>query len=234
MPAVEFEDPARRVVQEVPVVGDCYYGPPGTGPGAAPATARSRRLGGWSARPAAAGPAGTAAFGTARPGAAPRPTARSPQSLAAGSAARPSPARPGHRCPTPGGGPAALAGGPSHRAGHRSNRRPASRPPRCSVLVPPGFRRRRPRRCRAPSRSCPGPAPAPRYSGCNPVRTPPRRWKAAPARPSASAAWTCPSRSAPPRRSSRPAGTRASRHRAPLCRRHLQAETRRPSCAAPH
>ena len=72
---VDLEDPLGDVVQEVPVVGDREDGARRSWPGAAPATARSPRPGGWSARRAATGRACSAAACTAPPGAAHHRTA---------------------------------------------------------------------------------------------------------------------------------------------------------------
>ena len=98
--AVELEDPAGDVVEEVAVVGDDQDRARIVAQMAFEPAHRSRRRDGWSARRAAAGRAARAAAGTAPRGAARRPRACRRRRRPAGSAARPSPGRPGNRGPT--------------------------------------------------------------------------------------------------------------------------------------
>ena len=70
--AVELEDPARDVVEEVAVVGHDQDRAGIIAQDGLPATTPTRRRDGWSARPAAAAPAGRAAACTARRGGARR------------------------------------------------------------------------------------------------------------------------------------------------------------------
>ena len=88
--AVELEDPAGDVVEEVAIVGDGDDGALVLGRGGARARRPTRRRGGWSARRAAAGRARAAAAGTARRGGARRRRASSRRRRPGAGAARPS------------------------------------------------------------------------------------------------------------------------------------------------
>ena len=95
--AVELEDPAGDVVEEIAVVGDGDRRCPCSRRGSARARRPTRRRGGSSARRAAAGRATRAAGGTERRAAARRRRASSRRGRRPGAAARPSRGRASRR-----------------------------------------------------------------------------------------------------------------------------------------
>ena len=97
--AIEFQNPAGDVVQEVAVVRDRDHRARRTAGDAAPARPPSRRPGGWSARRAAGCPASAAGAGTGPRAVSRRRRGRESAYRPAGSAGRPSPSPDASRYP---------------------------------------------------------------------------------------------------------------------------------------
>ena len=128
--AVELEDPAGDVVEEVAIVGDGDDGALVRPRGSARATRPTRHRDGSSARRAGAGRAKTGAAARARPGGARRPRASSRRGRPRAAAARPSRDRASPRGSTRRRGRSGPAPSPAPRAARRSRRRARRTGPR--------------------------------------------------------------------------------------------------------